>query len=152
VKPEIIRNYEELEEFMEPFLCDIYQDCQDPELDVNNNDLWLGFRLFGELAGVVCFDKLRGASTEIHPYIGKEFRDFYSRSIVKSAIGYVFDNFSQINKVNATIAERFPRTRAFAKRIGFVDEGVNRVSYLKDNKLYNQWYMGLTRAEHYGQD
>ena len=50
-------------------------------------------------------------------------------------------------KLIAEIPEVFPNVRAFAERMGFEVEGVNRKSYPLNGKLVDQWHMGITRSE-----
>ena len=52
-----------------------------------------------------------------------------------------------INKVISIIPENQKKVYNFAKKVGFIDEGVNRHSYKRDGNIYDQWYLGITRNE-----
>lgn len=56
-------------------------------------------------------------------------------------------NHTDYQKLIAEIPEVFPNVRAFAERMGFEVEGVNRKSYPLNGKLVDQWHMGITRSE-----
>lgn len=50
-------------------------------------------------------------------------------------------------KLSAQISEKNALAYRYAKRAGFVDEGINRRSLLKDGVLLNQRILGITREE-----
>lgn len=116
-------------------------------LELNKGELWLSIHNDDKLIGVCAFDNVRGIGCDIHPYILPKYR-IYSRKAVSSAISYLFSNFEQIQKVNATIPFIYPKVKNFALKIGFKPEGINRQSFLKHGVIYDQWAVGLLRSEH----
>ena len=50
-------------------------------------------------------------------------------------------------KLNAEIPMVYPEVYHFTKSFGFKDEGINRLSILKQGELVDQWRLGITRDE-----
>ena len=36
---------------------------------------------------------------------------------------------------------------SFCLKVGMQEEGINRQSYMKNGKIYDQWHLGITRNE-----
>jgi hypothetical protein len=53
----------------------------------------------------------------------------------------------QCIKLVASIPFCYENVYNASKRVGFIDEGVNRKSYRKHGKVWDQWNIGLTRDE-----
>lgn len=54
---------------------------------------------------------------------------------------------SEILKFNAKIPACYPDVYRFAKKCGFVDEGVDRQSIIKDGELVDRHILGMTKTE-----
>ena len=62
---------------------------------------------------------------------------------VKGAIEVVLENY--VPKVVASVPQPDKQVLRFYQRIGFQREGINKLSFVRDGELYNQYYVGMTR-------
>jgi len=53
----------------------------------------------------------------------------------------------QYEKLNAEIPVIYPEVYYHTKKFGFVDEGINRQSIMKNGVLVDQWRLGATKGE-----
>lgn len=87
---------------------------------------------------------------EIHAHVHPDYRRNASESTAKT-LRYAFTELSAL-KVVCLIPEVFPRVRGFALKCGLVDQGFITDSYRRDNTVYGQWLLGISRQEFEEQD
>jgi len=93
--------------------------------------------------GIVYVEQHSAICATIHPYflgIKGQGRKFVIL-IVKWLVG------KGLYKINVSIASVFKLAINTTRKIGFVYEGVNRNSFLKDGKYLDQLLFGLTKPE-----
>ena len=143
-KSEEVKSFISLPEVWEQ----IAQDNQDVEkFDLDNTGFWLKALVGSELIGMLGFYQLQGVKVEFHPCIIKKHRKEHAVEAINKAIDYAFD-IEKIQKINVIIPFSHKIVHNFALKVGFQDEGINRESFLKNNVIYNQWYMGMTRGDY----
>ena len=62
----------------------------------------------------------------------------------KEALNWIWEN-TPAQKITVTIPELYPDVERFVIKQGFQHEGVSKKSHLKNGKLYDQSYLGLSR-------
>jgi RimJ/RimL family protein N-acetyltransferase len=150
MKLEPVSDSKEVKAFIsDPEMWDqISQDNDDPEdFGLDEAGFWLRAIEGGELIGYLGFYQLQGIKVEFHPCIVKKHRKKYAVEAINKALEYAF-NIDGIEKVNAVIPFSHNGVHNFALKVGFLDEGINRQSFLKNGIIYDQWYMGMTRGDH----
>lgn len=104
--------------------------------------IWL---VVGDYDAAISVHMENGASVRIHPYIANVKE---SRSIMFLLYEWLSANLGEsINKINASIPKFDRKLYNFAMKVGFVNEGINRESYLKGGEYHDLINLGITRAE-----
>lgn len=80
---------------------------------------------------------------ECHVHVLKEFRHI-AMDFGQAALDWAWNN-TKASKIVAQIPEIYPDVVKFALKNGFEIEGLNENSYIRDNKIYSQVYLGLMR-------
>ncbi len=108
--------------------------------------MWLNMIIHDEVAGVVLVENEGGSSLRIHPYMLKA-----SRKYIRCFFDRFFIMFMKtpefINKLVVTIPTHRRIVYNTAKKVGFIDEGLRRGSFLKNGEFIDQWDLGLTKRE-----
>ena len=95
----------------------------------------------------VFFYHVRNAITyEVHTCPFHGFRGPEAVAGARLSLGWMFDN-TPCRKVITHVPSDNRLAYEFAKRAGMVDEGVNRLSFLKDGQLLDQNVLGITSEE-----
>lgn len=105
---------------------------------------WLIVSDYDKIVAIVFVEQQTLSSVQIHPYIvGSKG---LGREVVKEVLRWIL-GIENIYKVNVSIADIYNQTINTARRIGFVEEGLNRQSFLKNGEYRDQVLLGLTRPE-----
>ena len=116
------------------------------EIEISSRKLWVKVDISGDFAGVVLMENYNLSTIKIHPYLMKEFKA-YSRDLIRLILKVFLKSPPFINKLVVEIPTNRKIVYNLAKKIGFVDEGINRKSFLKDGVFLDQWNLGLTKDE-----
>lgn len=113
------------------------------------NKGWLVFSVDEKPIGVIAIKTLNDSSIMIHPYL---LNDYRKQGLGQQMMREFFEFFihdmpKKFIKVNCKIAVCFSDTIKFAKKLGFVDEGTDRMSFIKYGSIWDQKYLGMTRLE-----
>ena len=108
--------------------------------------VWLECKKDDEVIGIILVHVDTSAALKIHPYLLKKYR-FLGREMMEKLYEWFLSLPENINKIITVIPENQRKVYNFAKKVGFKDEGFNRESYMKNGKVYGQWYLGITRNE-----
>lgn len=131
-------------------LATVAEDGQDPadyQPDVEG-DCWLVMTAPDDvLVGLYCLDARNAVTVEIHAQVLPEHRKVYSKATGEAALGWILENMPECHKVTASVPAIYPNVLKFTTQFGFQVEGVNRLSYLKNGKIHDQWMLGITRDE-----
>jgi RimJ/RimL family protein N-acetyltransferase len=119
----------------------------DPEFTESGREVWLLAIEDNEAIGIVNSHLENGTAAWFHPYIMRDHKDKYL-ALVNLFLKW-FDQFFpvEIQKLNAYIPTYARRAYEIAMKAGFKDEGLNRVSYLKNGKLWDRHLVGMIRSE-----
>ncbi len=80
-----------------------------------------------------------------HVQVLPEYRKAHAMDFGKKSLGWLFERFPVVEKVCAQIPTTYPNVLKFAKAQGFVEEGINTKSHMKDGIAHDQIYLGLER-------
>lgn len=100
-----------------------------------------------ELSAVFIFDKIGACVCDIHAHVLPAKRP-HSKDIGAAILSHFFNDVAPwAAKLTAVIPVCFPNVIAYAHQFGFINEGVNRQSYLLQGDLIDQVYLGATKEE-----
>lgn len=99
-----------------------------------------------ELSAVFIFDKIGACVCDIHAHVLPAKRP-HSKDIGAAILRHFFDIAPWAAKLTALIPACYPNVIAYAHQFGFINEGVNRQSYLFQGDLIDQVYLGATKQE-----
>jgi hypothetical protein len=97
--------------------------------------------------GVILVLADNSVTTLIHPYVTKNHKGsgFY---MIKAFLEWFLTNSKEdANKVNVKIPTFNKVGKNMALKIGFKEEGIDRQSYQRDGKFYDQYLLGITKNE-----
>lgn len=101
----------------------------------------------GELIGVYILRPKTKTVIDMHPMILPEHRSYSSKSM-KEVFKWILANCNKsVHKVIAQFPSKSKHITRFAMQNGFTREGVNRLSFMKNNVLIDQVIVGITRQE-----
>jgi len=128
----------------------IAEDNQTPdEFTVDlSSEMYVAVLVDGLIIGFYAFRAINGIELDIHAQILPDYRKKYALASGKLIIDWVFDNLPECHKLTAQIPFLYPNVKEFALKQGLQVEGVNRSSYRKNGKIYNQWHLGITRQDY----
>lgn len=124
------------------------EDCVDKETFYPRTDLynmWLLCEDDEDVIGLILVHTDTSVSVKIHPYLRKNHRH-EGRKMMAEFYKWFIDN-TKAEKVSVSIPEYEKRVINFSKKVGFTDEGINRLSYRKNGHLFNLHNLGITRQE-----
>lgn len=98
---------------------------------------------------VGCFILHQNGSSDwwCHVQVLPQYRQDYAYNFGRAVLSFAFDNIPHCQKLLAQIPTKYPNVLKFAQRMGFEKEGINRHSYLKGGKWFDQYYLGLRREK-----
>lgn len=101
----------------------------------------------GELIGVYLLQPKSKTVIDMHPMILPEYRN-HSKESMNHVFKWILDNCSKhVHKVVAQFPSKSKHIERFAIQSGFKKEGVNRLSFMKNNRLIDQTMVGITMQE-----
>ena len=112
----------------------------------DNQCCWLVAIDNNEIAGLIFIHNDNAKSIKFHPYLLPKFKG-NGVKFIKSFLTWSVINLQKIEKVIITLPACYKRQFKLAKSIGFIEEGINRLSYFKDGVMIDQYNLGLTREE-----
>jgi RimJ/RimL family protein N-acetyltransferase len=118
-----------------------------PEFTEGDQEVWLLAIEDNEAIGIINSNIENGTAAWLHPYIMRIHKSKYL-DLVNLFLKW-FDEFFpvEIQKLNAYIPTYAQKAYEIAMKAGFKDEGLNRLSYLKNGKLWDRHLVGLIRSE-----
>lgn len=99
-----------------------------------------------ETIGLYRLHRLNAITYQIHAFILPKHRENHANESGKMILQWCRDNL-EFNKLVAEIPFKYENVYRFTLAQGFRDEGVNRESFLKNGKIWDQWRLGLLRSE-----
>jgi len=109
------------------------------------NEAWVLITNNDEPIGCYNLHKLNNVTWQIHAFILPEYRSRAKES-GRAILKWAIDNL-EFKKIQAIIPALYPNVYHFTLHQGFTDEGLSRLSYMKNKQLHDQHYLGITREE-----
>tara|TARA_R110002033_G_scaffold14961_1_gene43107 strand:+ start:1750 stop:2109 length:360 start_codon:yes stop_codon:yes gene_type:complete len=111
------------------------------------DDLFIGVFDNGIIAGFFWITPTNSITVDVHCNILMDYRKNaveYSKEFVR----FMCNNYAgRINKLNCKIPVIFKDVYGFAKKCGFLDEGIDRQSILKNGEILDRYILGATLKE-----
>ena len=111
-----------------------------------NDCLWFNVVLHEENIGLVLVKQENCSTLSLHPYLLKKHRR-QIRILLSKFFVMFLKTPDFINKLTVEIPFNRKIVYNVAKKAGFIDEGINRNSVLKNGVFIDQWQLGLTKNE-----
>jgi len=120
---------------------------KNPIFSYGDKEAWLVVTSGSELIGVINILLENGVSAEFHPYLLLSHkRKIYT--VIKLLLEWYNKKMPpEIVKLNAQMPTYKTGLYKVAMRLGFTDEGLNRMSYKKNGVIYDRFRLGITREE-----
>tara|TARA_R110000822_G_scaffold102088_2_gene228412 strand:+ start:184 stop:645 length:462 start_codon:yes stop_codon:yes gene_type:complete len=115
------------------------------DFEPDMNQVWLLFEDDEDIIGIFNFTHITSICFEMHPMIYKKYRLKYARQCMDWAFMFFLE--TDKNKIIVQIPSDRPELVNFAKHHGFVEEGINRDSVMKEGKIMNIIQLGITKSE-----
>ena len=118
------------------------------DFDPIDNDSIYYLLVMGEglLYGLYMLHPHNSVTYEIHTCLLRTCRGKKADKAAKEVLKWIF-SYTPCLKVVTHVPESNKPALKYAQRAGLIIEGVNRESFLKGGKLYNQVLLGITREE-----
>lgn len=97
--------------------------------------------------GIVESGKFKYHSCQIHSYIDKKYWGKTTNFITNEFLNILFDSYD-IERVQMEIPQYNHKAQAFAKKMGFTQEGIVRCATIKDGKPINHILFSKLKGEH----
>ncbi|MCK5616517.1 GNAT family N-acetyltransferase [Candidatus Pacearchaeota archaeon] len=110
--------------------------------------LWLGIHTDDGLAGLFFIHNMNLTTIQLHAHILEPYRKKYAKEAGRLVIAYFANEMSdRIQKLIAEIPVCYPDVYHFSLKNGLIDEGLNRLSVLKNGEYMDQHRLGITKEE-----
>lgn len=122
------------------------QKREDVILDVSN-EAWLLISQDSEVIAAYNLHAKNAVTCQIHAHVLPEHRGEHSFNTGLAVLRWLYDNEPVYQKLVAEVPVIYENVKRFVCQFGFLVEGINRLSYLKNGNIIDQWYLGITRHE-----
>ena len=122
-------------------------DLEEYEIPFDGHQRYMMIMLDDETIGVWNLYPTNTVSLNIHCNILKDHRKYGKEAAKLILEWFVNDCPEQYQKLNAEIPVVYPEVYHFTKGFGLKDEGINRLSIMKNGELVDQYRLGVTRNE-----
>lgn len=132
---------------LDPEINERISDDSHADIDIDvNKDCWVKMEVEGDLVGVYRLHALNRWTVQIHAHVFAKHRDNHAFDTGKAILRWFIDTTDYL-KIVAEIPECYPDVVKFTQKFGFRIEGFNRQSRMKEGKLIDQIWLGITRSE-----
>lgn len=100
-----------------------------------------------DIIGCFIIERRSRATAAVHVQVLPDYRKDYAECFGRAVLDWTWANTS-LEKLTAEIPVIYPNVLAFAERMGFEQEGLNRKCFWKNGVLNDSWYVGLMREKH----
>lgn len=132
------------------FICDDFtDDIEAFDLSTaakNKSAYFVGAFVGDEIAAMFFYHPINHILFEVHSAVLPQYRGKLAVNMAKQSLKWIIDH-TECKKVIGNIPEGYGAALALAKRAGLQVEGINRLSFMKNNKLLNQTILGITAGE-----
>lgn len=127
------------------FLPMLVEDGFSGNFEPDMAEVWLLFEDGKEIIGLFNFTQITSICYEMHPMVYKKYRIKYARQCMDWAFMFFLETGK--NKIIVQVPSDRPELVNAAKNQGFIEEGVNRESVMKQGKIMNIIQLGITKSE-----
>jgi RimJ/RimL family protein N-acetyltransferase len=106
------------------------------------SQIWYGRFLFDECVGLISCSEENSIVINIHINIPKKYRTNSFFCGVGLLDFLLADLDKRYRKINVKIATKHPDVIRYYEKLGFVVEGIDKMSYVKDDVVYDRMMMG----------
>lgn len=134
-------------DFLDEFLDRISEDGSD-KIEVDPDDeCWLQVHnsVTLDVIGMIVLVPMNRVTLDLHVHMKPEHKKFNQQAMIE--VFKYFMTIGQYVKITADIPELYESVYHFALKMGFTDEGLNRLSHLKKGKLWDVHRLGITKDE-----
>lgn len=118
-----------------------------PVFESNDREFWLSYKDGEKTVGLINVHVETGSMCILHPYILRKYKDQYL-NMINEFLAWFYENMPpEAVKLNAIIPDVYKNTILIAKKAGFKLEGIDRMSYRKNDSVYDRILLGITREE-----
>lgn len=110
-------------------------------------DCWLKVTSGADCVGLFLFERKNKVLLEVHPFILTEFRGKIGHLAGVEHLKWIYKNDPKCQKIIGSVPVIYKHVKMFANMLGYRDEGISKASYMKNGRLHDQWYLGITRKE-----
>jgi len=111
-------------------------------------DCWIAATDESKLVSIYHFKPLNSVTLEVHCYVAPEARTKYAREEGWQSFLWIYKEAgNRYVKIVASIADIYPKTISYAKKFGFRQEGINRMSDKVNGVVHDQIMLGVTFDE-----
>lgn len=119
----------------------------DYEFTESEREIWLFAIENGVAIGAISVELENDTTAWFHPYILSSHKNEYLK-LVKLFLDWFNLYFPvEVQKLNAYMPTYAKKAYKVALSAGFKDEGLNRMSYLKNGKLWDRHLVGIIRRD-----
>ena len=94
--------------------------------------------------GVTSYNRKTDVQYIVHFQVIPEYRKSHAIEFAQQSISWLFEN-TDAQKIVAEVPEFHENVVKFSLKVGFEIEGKNKQSVLKEGRLFDQYYLGLTK-------
>jgi RimJ/RimL family protein N-acetyltransferase len=129
------------------FISDDYSPCAaDYEPFIDDSVYWLLIKDNSKLCGLFMAHQINGITCEVHTCVLPESRGNQTADYTSKLFDWIFSH-THYKKVITHVPSFNPRALLLAEKSGMSIEGVNRLSFMKNNHIYDQYSLGKTYQE-----
>lgn len=110
--------------------------------------IWLECERDGKRVGLSAVSTASSSVLNIHIHMPKKNRGMGTLKVGRAFLDWVVNNSaSQYVKINTKVPVIYKDVIRFAHKLGFKDEGIDRLSIMKNGKLVDRLNLGITFNE-----
>lgn len=110
--------------------------------------LWMACYDNDQLLGIASVGHGSNSSVDVHIHIPKKNRGRQTRKMGLCFLKWIKDHaIQQVHKMNTKIPVIYPDVVRYAHSLGFVDEGVDTKSIMKNGELIDRICLGMSISE-----
>jgi len=108
------------------------------------NRIYLTGKVDSKAIGVTSYNRKTDIQYVVHFQVIPEYRKSHAIKFAQKSIKWLWDN-TDAQKIVAEVPEFHENVVKFSLKVGFEIEGKNKQSVMKDGRLFDQYYLGLTK-------
>lgn len=141
-----ITDYAVVQHVMNSMWDEIAEDNAPPYTPDLLTEYWIGLKDGSKFVGCYRFHQIYHATWQGHVFMLPEHRKKYTHKGGFTILYWLLENID-FKKIVVDVPAKYKNVLVFLEGFGFKHEGVNRLSFTKDEKLWDVFHLGMTREE-----